>query len=341
MTELSGTGRALRPHAKSHKCPAIAKAQLAAGAVGICCATLDEAEVMAAAGVRGILLTSPITVPQKLTRLVRLLATAPDLMVVVDHPDAARALAAAARSAGAACGVLIDIELGFGRTGVPDAAAAETLARTIAPEDGLVYRGIQAYGGQLQHIGDYPKRLAACRNAHRFISEIVERLTAIGSPPPIVSGGGTGSFTFDMKEGPFTEIQAGSYIFMDAEYEQVAFAEDAPAWPFKRSLFVQTSVISVNGQGFVTTDAGTKAFALNGPQPIITDPDLGESKYEYAGDEHGRLRLSPSTPKPRLGARVECLTSHCDPTVARYDYYNVVRGDRVIDTWSIAARGWR
>jgi len=341
MAEIvHGFGRKLRPHAKSHKCSRIAQAQIDAGAVGICCATLDEAEVMASGGIRGILITSPLTAAMKIGRLVDLVRHAPDTMVVVDNSDNVSALARAAGDNGIVLPVLVDVELGFGRTGVLSVDAAEALARHIGNERALSFSGIQAYGGHLQHTADYAERVELCRRAHAFIAEIVERLESIGMPPALVTGGGTGTHAIDARSSPFTEIQAGSYVFMDAEYQTVTY-EEGRDWPFENSLFVQTTVISTNVAGTVTTDAGTKSFALNGPKPRILSSGLAGATYEYSGDEHGRIRLAEGSAAPRLGERVECVIPHCDPTVVLYDRVHCVRGDAIVDVWPIDARGRR
>lgn len=335
---MGACGRKLRPHAKSHKSVRIARMQIEAGAAGICCATLDEAEVMAASGIGGILITSPVTTAIKIARLVRLVRRAPDTMIVVDNVDNATALDAAAREAGIVLPVLVDLDLGFGRTGVLSADGAETLARHIAGHPSLNFRGLQAYGGQLQHTIAHAERLALSRRAHSFIRDVVERLASIGMRPQIVTGGGTGTHAIDGAEGPFTEIQAGSYVFMDAEYRDVEYG-NASDWPFEHALFVQAAVISANVAGSVTTDAGTKSFALNGPKPRIVTPGLAGASYEYSGDEHGRVRLVPDMAAPKIGARVECVVPHCDPTVVLYDSFHVVRGDSLVDVWPVDARG--
>jgi D-serine deaminase-like pyridoxal phosphate-dependent protein len=330
-------GRALRPHIKSHKCSRIARMQVAAGAIGLCCATLDEAEVMAAADLRGLLITSSITTREKIFRL---MALAPDTMIVADHPDNVEALAQAARARGVELGVLVDLELGFGRTGVLTVNAVETLARRIAECSGLKFAGIQAYGGHLQHIPIHADRVSKAKEAHAFISQVVTRLESVGIEAPLVTGGGTGTHAIDGLAGPFTEIQAGSYPLMDADYNAVAFRDDAP-WPFDVSLFVQAAVVSTNIAGTVTIDAGTKALALNGPKPQLTNLGLERATYEFSGDEHGRVRLNGSERAPGIGERLELIVSHCDPTVALYDVYHCVRGDRLVDIWPIDARGRR
>ncbi|MFN7103191.1 MAG: DSD1 family PLP-dependent enzyme [Pseudorhizobium sp.] len=339
MAEIMDTsGKNLRPHAKSHKSPTIAKAQIAAGAVGCCCATLDEAEVMAAAGIAGILITSPVTTLPKIARLIALAGRAPDTMIVVDNPANAEALAARAAAAGVRLNVIIDVELGFGRTGVTSPEAAVALGETIKTLPSLGYKGVQAYGGHIQHAIDPDERLALCRQAHLKIDAVISALSAIDMKPDIVTGGGTGSHAIDVEEGPFTEIQAGSYIFMDAEYQTVIY-DHGRDWPFENALFVQTSVISTNVAGFVTTDAGTKAFALNGPRPRVVTPGLEKATYDYAGDEHGRLHLDGTdAARPSIGDVIECVVSHNDPTVALYGQYHCVRDDRLVALWDVSAR---
>jgi D-serine deaminase-like pyridoxal phosphate-dependent protein len=333
-------GRTLRPHAKSHKCSRIARAQIEAGAVGICCATLDEAEVMASRGIRGILITSPVTTAMKIERLVALVRQAPDTMIVVDNPDNASALARTAKDYAVVLPVLVDIELGFGRTGVLGVDAAERLARHIRDQRALIFSGVQAYGGHLQHTANHVERVELTRRAHAFVAEIVDRLGSIGMPPAVVTGGGTGTHAIDAHSGPFTEIQAGSYVFMDAEYQTITY-EEGKDWPFEHTLFVQTAVTSNNVAGTVTTDAGTKSFALNGPKPRVVSPGLVDVIYDYSGDEHGRIRLAEGHRKPRLGERLECVIPHCDPTVVLYDRFHCVRGDALVDIWPIDARGRR
>lgn len=335
---MRGFGRNLRPHAKSHKCTRIAQAQIDAGAVGLCCATLDEAEIMAAAGIRGILITSPVTTDVKITRLVDLVRRGADVMIVADHASNVSALDHAAQVAGIRLPVLVDVELGFGRTGVVTVDAAEALAYQIKTSTALTYKGLQAYGGHLQHIADYAERRALTEQAHRFVTTIIDRLVASGLRPQLISGGGTGTSMIDGRAGPLSEIQAGSYIFMDAEYEAISYGE-GQVWPYECAVFVQTAVISANHAGAVTTDAGTKAFALNGPKPRIVTPGLENAAYEYCGDEHGRVRLEPGMPTPRLGDRIECVVPHCDPTVVLYDAFHCVRGDSIVDIWPIGARG--
>lgn len=337
---MAAAGKQLRPHVKSHKCSRIALLQRDHGATGICCATLDEAEVMADAGLTDILITSPVTGPEKTTRLMRLFAHSPETLLVADHPDNVSALAAAARTAGVVVNILVDLELGFGRTGVSTPADAVMLADAISHTPGTRLAGLQAYGGHLQHIRDASARLAAACEAGRYIKDVAGQIGMSASAPFILSGGGTGTHAIDGAGDWFTEIQAGSYPLMDADYGAVSYKESED-WPFRASLLIQTVVVSANIVGSVTVDAGTKAIATNGPPPQIFTPALKGSTYEFTGDEHGRIRLAPGVPTPRIGDRIELIASHCDPTVALHDVFHCVRGERLVDIWRIDARGRR
>ncbi|MTW18955.1 DSD1 family PLP-dependent enzyme [Rhodoplanes serenus] len=332
-------GVALRPHAKTHKCSRIAARQIAAGACGIACATLDEAEVMVAAGLPGVLITSPVVGAGKPERLARLAARAPDLLVVADHPDTVAALDRAVAAAGVRLGVLVDADIGHHRTGVAGPAEAVALARAIAARPALRFAGVQGYAGHIQHIGNVDARRSAAAAAAGQLAAVVTALTAAGLRPAIVTGAGTGTHRFDAA-GPFTELQAGSYTVMDAEYGAVDYAAGEP-WPFRPALAVAVTVVSANVPGQVTTDGGTKAFALNGPLPRIADGPLAGAAYAFRGDEHGCVTLPTGAATPPPGTVLTGTVPHCDPTIAHYDAVHVVQGDRLVDVWAIDARGRR
>ncbi|HUB96664.1 MAG TPA: DSD1 family PLP-dependent enzyme, partial [Stellaceae bacterium] len=161
-----------------------------------------------------------------------------------------------------------------------------------------------------------------------------------GIAVPIVTGGGTGTFDLDPEGRIFTELQVGSYVFMDVQYRQ-ALADGRNTLPFETALYVGTAVVSANHASHVTTDAGLKSFATEGPPPEPASGAPPGSRYEFFGDEHGRLILPPGSQKPELAARIECVTPHCDPTVNLYDVYHVVDGDRLVEIWPVDARGKR
>lgn len=322
-------GLALRPHAKSHKCAAIARRQLAAGAVGICCAKLGEAEALAAAGVGPILLTSPVVGMDQAARTAALLRTAPGLAVVVDHPEQVHALARACTGAGTPLQVLIDVDVGLARTGVANANAALELAASIVASPALILAGVQGYGGHWQHLAGFQRRHDAVRAGMAHLQRIVSALRDAGHTVDWISGGGTGSFASDAELAILTEVQPGSYIFMDCQYRD-ALADDADG-AFAHSLFVQARVVSINAEAHVTVDAGLKAFSTDGPLPRPASEPYRDCRYFWYGDEHGGLMRPAPGPAPMLAERIEFVPPHCDPTVDRYDRLVLVRDDAVVE----------
>ncbi len=333
------TGQALRPHAKTHKSVEIARLQVAAGAVGQCCATLGEAEVLAGAGVPGVLITSPVVRAGRVARLMALNEKAEGLMVVADDPGAVEALAAAAT--GKPLSVLVDIDVGTRRTGVVSAQAAAALARQIAEAPGLVFAGVQGYAGHLQHVQDLDERAAAAAAVSARLAHVVAVLTDAGVAPPLVTGGGTGTHDLDHRHGVLGELQAGSYAVMDVDYGRVALTADDPR-PFEPALFVQASVVSAAGDEFAIIDAGLKAFATDGPAPLFARGAPRGAHFSFAGDEHGRVHYAEDNPaRLRVGDVVELHPPHCDPTVNLYDCYHAMRGERLEAIWPVDARGRR
>ena len=334
-------GVALRPHAKTHKSLRIAERQVAAGALGLSCATLGEAEIMVSGGIPGVHITSPQVTEAKIARLAALNAAPHQgLSVVVDHPANLAALDAAARASGKTLDVLVDYQAGQGRTGVAGEAELGSLVRAALAAKGVAFRGIQSYSGNVQHIATRTERRARALAQLDLLGAMLGRLRSAGIGVPIVTGGGTGTFDLDPERRLFTELQVGSYIFMDVQYLQ-ALADGRNAPPFETSLFVATAVVSVNAPGYVTTDAGLKCFATDGPAPELASGAPAGSRYEFFGDEHGKLVLPPGAMRPALGARIECVTPHCDPTVNLHDFYHLVRGDTLVEIWPVDARGKR
>lgn len=333
-------GVGLRPHAKTHKSPDLACMQARAGALGITCATLGEAEAMAGAGVTGVLLSSPMTGSSKIARMIALAARARDLMVVVDDEANIEALGAAARAAGAPLGVVIDLEVGCGRTGVTTVDGAARLASSIAATEGLRFAGLQAYNGAVQATPGFAERGAGLAATYERVATVRDRLVRDSLPPTIVSGGGTGSHALDMGRGLFTEIQVGSYVVMDSIYRSVDLWGVEAASPFEIAMSVAATVISASHEGFVTTDAGLKAFATDGGDPVIVAGAPPGATYTFMGDEHGRVTFARATDRLAPGAVVSCMAPHCDPTINLYDVYHVVRGDTLVALWPIARGRW-
>ena len=330
---VATTGKRLRPHVKTHKCVPISRLQIAAGACGISCATLDELAAMVGGGIPGLLLTSPIAGEPKFAHLHELLQRDPNLSVVVDDPQAVAILDALAQGLGLRIAVLVDFDVGQRRTGSPSVAAAVALAREVRARSGLKFVGIQAYAGHIQHIPGVEARRAACESVTERVRALLAALASEQLTPQIVTGAGTGTVEFDGADPVYTELQPGSYVFMDAEYEGVGGLKSR----YEPALFVDTTVIATQWEDRVTTDAGTKAFALNGPPPRSAREEGGWA-YSYSGDEFGCLTLSPGARRPAWGERLAFVVSHCDPTVVLYPHYVCVRGESVEAYWPIESR---
>ena len=234
--------------------------------------------------------------------------------------------------------VLIDVDVGMKRTGVSDVGQALTLARRLTSSDRLDLVGVQCYSGMVQHIGSYGERARVYRAQLALLERILDRLVKESARTGLVTGGGTGTFDIDRKAGLFTESQAGSYVFMDVQYNDVKLVE-GPAMPFKTALFVQSMVQSTNHPRAATLDAGFKSFAMDGPVPL---PQFGAprgAKFQFYGDEFGMLTWPSKATRLQLGRKVELVTPHCDPTVNLHNFYHCVRGQRLVDIWPVDARG--
>jgi D-serine deaminase-like pyridoxal phosphate-dependent protein len=319
------TGKRVRPHAKTHKSPLIARMQLDRGAIGLCCAKLGEAEVMADAGIGPLLITTEIAGEPKLARLVALRKRA-EIMAAVDDMEVARALSDAMRAAGLVLDVLVDVNVGQDRTGVQPEDAGE-LAACVASLDGLQLRGIQAYEGHLQHVYLEAERRVKWRQCADRMLAVREQITKRGLPVEIVSTAGTGTCAFAAELPEVTEVQAGSYPFMDSDYAQVK------GLPYESSLTVLASVVSRQRGDTAVIDAGWKAISTDAGMPVVKGrPEL---EYTTKGDEHGGVRGARMTP----GERIELIPSHCDTTVNLHDAYVCARKGVVEAVWPIAARG--
>ena len=331
-------GYALRPVAKIHKSVAIGKRQMAAGALGQACATLAEAEVLVDSGLRGVLLFTSVVTAAKIARLIALNARADDLLVAVDSRDNVDALAAANCGSGHPLRLLVDCEVGGGRTGLADVDAVVALARYIARAgSGLAYAGIQAYCGSIQAIVDYAERHAAAARVAARAHAFVEALRAADLDPAIVSGGGTGTYAIDPGFAIYTECQAGTYVFMDANYLDVDLTGDG-ARPFAPALFVRTTVIGNAQPGFCITDAGRKEFARDGVAPRPWSGAPAGARYSIVGDDMGRIDFAAAGQALAIGSAIECLTPHAYATLNLYPVYHCVRGDTLVDIWPVDAR---
>jgi D-serine deaminase-like pyridoxal phosphate-dependent protein len=289
---------------------------------------------MAAAGLTGLLITAPSADLSKLARVVTLNRDA-DVMVTVDHPSQVSRLLEALQPGDPPLRLVIDTDIGHARTGITDVAAGVRLAQTIVQQPQLALAGVQGYAGHIQHIADARERKAAAAGCSERLRIFTDALETAGLAPALVSGSGTGAFLYE-RDGPYTELQVGSYVFMDAEYAKI-LDEDRRPPQFMPSLFVLTTVVSANRPGQVTVDVGTKSLATNGPPPCILLGAPAGSTYHFAGDEHGIISVPREVQPPPLGSRLLIGATHCDPTVNLHSAYHVVREDG-LEKWPILAR---
>ncbi len=333
---LAPTGAKLRAHAKTHKSPVIAKLQMARGAVGQCVQKVAEAEALAWGGIPDILVSNEVVGAPKLARLAALAHIA-KVAVCADDPAHVASIEAAAANAGIRMPVLVEIDVGAGRCGVAPGPDAVALARRIAASHHLIFGGLQAYHGRAQHRRTPAERRAAIDEAIDASRRTVEQLRQQGLDCPIVGGAGTGTFELEAASEVYNELQAGSYVFMDADYARNLDEAGQPVGTFRHSLFVLATVMSAPRSGAAVVDAGHKAVAVDSGLPTVWQrPDI---RYVGASDEHGKLEVASETAMPKLGEKMRLVPGHCDPTVDRYDWYVGVRGGQVECLWPVAARG--
>jgi len=320
----------LRPHAKTHKCPHVALRQLKAGAIGITCAKVSEAEVMAQAGVKDILIANQVIGPIKIARLTDLAGRC-DLMVAVDDAGNVQALSEACSSRGVGLRVLVEVDVGMGRCGVPPGKAVQELAKVVARAPNLRFAGLLAYEGHLVSIVDPDEKAQRVNETFAPLLDTYHQLERIGLPVEIVSAGGTGTYDITGTCRPITEIEAGSYVFMDSSYRQVR-----PE--FETALTVLATIISKPAQQCVIVDAGKKSLTTEFGLPEVYDAE--GLQLRSLSEEHGALAVTGSGGKQcRPGDKIRILPSHCCTTVNLYDALHVFQNDIVVDIWPIAARG--
>jgi len=315
---VKASGKSLRPHSKAHKCPEIAKRQIAAGAIGVCVATVVEAELMSSAGITGMLLTSPLADPLKMARVI-----ATGAMVVVDNAQQATWYDEAARAAGRKLDVLVDLDVGDHRTGARSKEQALAIAEQVDIAENLELRGIQAYSVVGSHAGGFEERQSVSKDVFAQVYQLLGTMLRRGLCCDIVTGGSTGTWEIDTQVADLTELQAGSYVVMDMAYRREGL-------DFANALNVLGTVVSANHEAFVSVDAGFKAFSTDrgyGPE-VLGHPG---ATYRWGGDEFGYVDGA----KLALGDRVRFLPPHCDPTVNLYDRIYACRGENVEAVWPV------
>ena len=337
QTRLQGTGVATRPHAKTHKCPAIAKMQIEAGAIGICTAKLSESQVMLENGIRNVLMTGVNVTAPKIKHAMELRKKYSGFVQAVDNPQNAKDLQDAAKAAGITADVVVDIDV-IKRSGVLPGDPALALAQLVDKSPNLKFRGILAYDGGVQHVKGFQKRKETALKNYEPVIMSYEKMKSSGLNLEIFSGGGTGTYDIMTAVKGFTDVQVGSYVFMDCQYIEIGGAKNEKVFDdFAPSLTIMTTIINNNYQGRLITDSGTKALTLNKPNAMV----IGEPTFDYVAgsDEYGTITFTSSNKTYKVGDKLEVIIPHCDPVVNLYDFIYGIRKDKVESILPILARG--
>ena len=336
---VTRNGIASRPHAKTHKCPALAKMQLQTGSIGICTAKVSEAEVMFQHGIKPIMMTTTNVTPIKIRRAMGLRKANPEFIQATDSAQNAKLLSEAASSMGLTADIVIDVDPGGHRTGVSAGKTALALAQLVDQLPALRLRGLLCYDGGSQHVKGFAARRQQTLERMIAATETFDLFKENGLSTEIFSGGGTGSYNIDHETRGLTDIQVGSYVFMDAQYMDIGgLNNDEQYSDFEPALTVLTTVLNDQYAGRCTTDAGAKACTINRPWARVKG-EAGMS-FSSGSDEFGTLRYEENPSRTyRVGDKVELIVSHCDPVVNLYDSLYAVRGERVEAIWQISARG--
>jgi 3-hydroxy-D-aspartate aldolase len=324
-----------RAHAKTHKSADIALYQIEHGkACGICCQKVSEAEALVDGGVKDVMVSNQVVDPRKIDRLAQL-ANRARVIVCVDDAYNIEALSQAATRHNATLEVLVEIDVGAGRCGVSSSSEALVMAQQISSVDGLLFAGLQAYQGTAQHVRDYAERKARIDTAIDKVRDTVALLASEGLDCDLVGGAGTGTYYFEGESGVYNEVQSGSYVFMDADYQQVKDADGSPIHEFENSLFIYTSIMSTAKAKQAVCDAGLKAQSVDSGLPVV----FGRTDIEYiqCSDEHGVIADPDNTLK--LNDKLMLVPGHCDPTCNVHDWYVGIRDGKVECLWPVTARG--
>ncbi|MFL2839528.1 MAG: DSD1 family PLP-dependent enzyme [Pseudohongiellaceae bacterium] len=330
---------ASRPHGKTHKSPTIARMQLDAGAIGICAAKVSEAEAMFQHGIDAVLMTTTNVTATKIRRAMNLRHANPQFIQATDSEQNARLLSEAAVSMGITADVVVDVDPGGHRTGITPGQPALALGQLIDQLPGLTLRGLLCYDGGSQHVKGFAARREQTLERLLGATDTFDLFNSSGLSTEIFSGGGTGSYNIDHETRGLTDVQVGSYVFMDAQYMDIGGADNDELYAdFVPSLTIMTTVLNDQYPGRCTTDAGAKACTINRPWPRVKG-EIGMS-YTSGSDEFGTLRYEEEPSRTyKVGDKIELIVSHCDPVVNLYNNLYAVRGERVEAIWPIAARG--
>lgn len=320
-----------RPHAKCHKSPDIGRRLIEAGAIGLTCAKLGEAEMFAAAGIPDLLIANYLVGPRKIVRLVELRRIA-DPIVIFDHLDQAKPISRAMESSGQRVRAILEIDIGMARAGVAPGKPAVELAKKIAALPGIEFAGIMGYEGHLLTVSDHGEKTSKICASLNQLSDTVQRLESAGIRCPIVSCGGTGSLPFSVAHPGITELQAGGVIFMDAFYHDQCHLEN-----FRFALTLLTTVVSRPAPDRAIIDAGRKTMNMEIAMPQVMGRD--DITVKSLSAEHGILKLDPTAQDLKIGDRLELIPGYGDLTTVLHNQFFLLQNNKLIDIWPLTARG--
>lgn len=320
-----------RPHAKCHKSPDIARRLIEAGAIGLTCAKLGEAEIFAAAGIPDLLVANFIAGRRKIERLVELRRKA-DPIICLDHLDQAQPISQAMQASGQRVRAILEIDIGLARAGVAPGRPAVELAKRVVELPGIDLAGVMGYEGHLLTIEDQGEKAARVCAALSQLVETAQRMASAGIACPIVSCGGTGSLPFAVGQPGITEVQAGGVIFMDAFYRHKCHIQG-----FRYALTVLTTVVSRPTPDRAIMDAGRKTMNMEIDMPLVIGRE--DVVVDRLSAEHGSLKLGPTAQDLKIGDRLEFIPGYGDLTTVLHNQFFVVQGGRLVDIWPLTARG--
>ena len=324
-----------RAHAKTHKSIDIALYQMdQGGACGICCQKVSEAEALVAAGITDVLVSNQVVNHRQIDRLATMARRA-RVIVCVDDAANVDELSAAAVKNEVQIECLVEIDCGGGRCGVSAGRPAVELARKISDSEGLLFSGLQAYQGSAQHVREYALRQAKVETAVEQVAETLKMLESEGLQCGIIGGAGTGTYYFEGTSKVYNELQCGSYIFMDVDYQRICDADGNRISEFDNSLFVLTSIMSHTKPDIAVCDAGLKVLSVDSGLPKVFGRD--DLEYTQSSDEHGVITDPDGV--LRLNDKLMLIPGHCDPTCNLFDWYVGVRAGKVECLWPVTARG--
>jgi D-serine deaminase-like pyridoxal phosphate-dependent protein len=320
---LAASGKVLRPHVKTHRTPALALRQLGPNTRGVTCSTVGEAEAMVRAGIDEILIANEVIDPGKLDRLASLAADA-DMSVAVDSAEGVDRLSAAAVRAGHLVRVLVDVDILIHRCGVGSPKEAVVLAERVASRPGLVLDGVMGYEGRLRPgVADRQARIA---DAYRILDQSVRAIREAGHAIRTVSAAGTSTIPEALADPTITELQAGVYAVMEPELIRMGL-------PFRCAVAVRATVISQHSDR-VVLDAGRRSIGMEYGPPVPIGID---ARSISLSDEHAIVWTDGD--RLALGSQVDLVPAQVRTTFNLHDEVVAVRGDEIVATWPIAARG--